>query len=250
MNMIDSKIQTLLGPFIKCPHPEMIEASALAGFDFSVVDMEHTIVGPKDVYALQLAAEVHKHRLVVRIPKNDEVYFKWALDLGVEYVQVPFVQTASDAQYAKDHAHFSPIGKRGLCRFVRGAEFSAKSIDSYIQEANEKCRLLFQIEGLEGIANIDEILEVGGMSYLFVGPYDLSQSMKVPGDIWHEKVVTKMVEIVEKCQEKNIELATFTDTLDGIKFWKSKGVSMIQYGSDLNIFIDGAKRLLNEVGKR
>ena len=235
-----------LGLFVKCPHPEMIEAIGIAGFDFAVVDMEHTPLGPKDLYPLVLAAERRKLALTVRIPQKTDAYFKWCRDLNVSYIQVPHVETALDAEYAIKHSYFNPIGERGLCRFVRAADFSGKTKDDYLEYANNTTRLILQIEGQRAVANINEILEVVTEdTSLFIGPYDLSQSMGKPGQIWDPEVVAKMESIVAICSARGIRLGTFTDTPDGIKFWKNRGLSFIQYASDLNLFIGAAKQLIN-----
>ena len=86
-----------LGVFVKCPHPEMIEAIALAGFNFAVIDMEHTPLGPRDLYPLVLAAERRGLSLVVRIPQKLDAYFKWCRDLNIAQIQVPHIETGTAA---------------------------------------------------------------------------------------------------------------------------------------------------------
>jgi 4-hydroxy-2-oxoheptanedioate aldolase len=233
-----------LGVFVKCPHPEMIEAIGIAGLDFAVVDMEHTPLGPRDLYPLVLAAERRALSLVVRIPAKLDAYFKWCRDLNVASIQVPHVETVEDAKYAIKHSYFAPMGERGLCRFVRAADFSAKPKDNYLREANSLNRLILQIEGHKAITNVPDILEImPPEAALFIGPYDLSQSLGKPGKIWDPEVVAAMEQIVEMCRKRNVRLGTFTDTVDGIDFWMKRGLSFIEYASDLNLFIGAARSL-------
>ena len=236
--------QTKLGLFVKCPQPEMIEAMGIAGMDFAVVDMEHTPLGPRDLYPLVLAAERRSMQLIVRIPFKQDAYFKWCRDLNVSSIQVPHVETVEDVKYAIKHSYFDTIGERGLCRFVRAADFSGISKNEYIEQANQSTKLILQIEGQKGIANIDSIIAaVPAEVALFIGPYDLSQSMGRPGDIWHPDVIAAMEDIVEKCSRKNISVGTFTDTPDGVEFWTKRGLQFVQYASDLHLFINAAKEL-------
>lgn len=237
-----------LGVFVKCPHPEMIEAIGIAGFDFAVVDMEHTPLGPRDLYPLVLAAERRNLSLVVRIPQKVDAYFKWCRDLNISYVQVPHVETREDALYAIKHTYFSPLGERGLCRFVRAADFSGLPKDQYLESANAKNGLILQIEGKRALDNLTDIIEVvpAGAS-LFVGPYDLSQSMGKPGQIWDPEVVGTVERIIAMCRPKGIGVGTFTDTPEGMEFWVKKGISYLEYASDLNVFMQGAKPLLDLV---
>jgi 4-hydroxy-2-oxoheptanedioate aldolase len=233
-----------LGVFVKCPHPEMVEAIGISGLDFAIIDMEHTPTGPRELYPLVLAAERRRLSLIVRIPFKQDAYFKWCRDLGVSRIQVPHVETAEDALYAIKHSYFNPVGERGLCRFVRAADFGERAKDEYIDQSNKQNGLILQIEGQRGLDNIDSIIEVvpPGVS-LFIGPYDLSQSMGRPGDIWHPDVIDAMQSIIDKCNRKSIAVGTFTDTHEGVKFWRSKGIQFLQYASDLNLFIDSAIKL-------
>lgn len=244
--MIDCK----LGIFLNCPHPEMIESVALSGFDFAVLDMEHSPLGPGDLYPLVVAAEVRKLQLVVRIPQKFDSYFKWCGDLNISCIQVPHVETADDVKFAIKNFFFAPLGERGLSRFVRAANFSITRKETYIAESNAKNRLILQIEGIRAMQNLEQILEVVPKEVsIFVGPYDLSQSLGVPGQIWDKKVIKAMEEIIEKCNNKQVSVGTFTDTLEGLGFWSKKGVNFLEYASDLDLFIKSANQVVSDFAR-
>ena len=233
-------MNTKLGLFIKCPHPEIIECLGIENADFAVVDMEHTPISQANLYPLILAANLHNLDLIVRIPENNESYFKWCLDLGIKCIQIPHIQNVYDVEKAIKFSNFYPLGERGLCRFVRDAKYSSLNKNEYIENSNSKIKLIFQIEGKEGVENIDLIIDkLPEKSVIFIGPYDLSQSLSIPGQIWDSRVVNKMQDVVNKCREKNIEIGTFTDTFDGIEFWTNFGINYIEYSSDLNVFMNG-----------
>ena len=235
-------MNTKFGLFIKCPHPEIIECLGIENADFAVVDMEHTPITQNQLYPLVLAADLHKLDLIVRIPENKENYYKWCLDLGIKYIQIPHIQTSYDVKMAIKYSNFSPNGDRGLCRFVRAANFSDMPKEEYIANSNAKTSLIFQIEGEAGVNNIDEIIsEIPKNSSIFIGPYDLSQSLGIPGKIWDNKVVDKMTDIIEKCKKNNIKIGTFTDSYDGIKHWTEMELDFIEYASDMNVFMQGFK---------
>ena len=226
------------GIFIKCPQIEIIETCGISNLDFVVIDMEHTPIGPSDLKPLILASEARKIEVMLRIPVNKEEYFKWALDLGFKSIQVPQVTNAIDATNAIKQSFFYPLGERGLCRFVRAAEYSSKSKENYLLDSSNDVQITLQIEGSAGIKNIDEILSVPGVQSIMIGPYDLSQSLGVPGDIWNKVVVEEMMKIIKKCKKMKIKVGTFTDTFEGLKFWKKNGVDFIQYSSDMSLFLD------------
>lgn len=241
---------TKFGFFVKCPSMEMVEAMGIAGCDFAVVDMEHTPLGPRDLYPLLLAAERRNLEMIVRIPALNETYLKWCRDLNVSAIQVPHIESAKDVEFAVKHTMFAPVGQRGLCRFVRASNFSGLNKDEYLSYANCNNRLILQLEGTKAVDNIDEIVAAipDGVS-LFVGPYDLSQSMGKPGEIWDPEVQSALEMIIDKCFENNIPIGTFTDTVEGLSKWRKKKINFIQYGSDLNLFINAAKSLINSTGE-
>jgi len=235
------------GIFIKCPQIEIIETCGISNLDFVVVDMEHTPIGPSDLKPLILASQVREIEVMLRIPVNKEEYFKWALDLGFKSIQVPQVTNAIDATNAIQQSFFFPHGERGLCRFVRAADYSKKDKDKYLMDSSNNIQITLQIEGSDGIKNIDEILSVPGVQSIMIGPYDLSQSLGMPGDIWNKMVVEEMIKIIKKCQKMKIKVGTFTDTIEGLKFWESNGVDFIQYSSDMSIFLESLSNLKNQI---
>jgi len=238
----------LVGPFVRIARPEVVEMLGMAGYDFGVVDLEHGgAVTMNDIYPLILAAENRGVKLMARIPGINETYIKWLLDLGIGGLQIPHIKTKEDAQRAVEYAKFYPMGERGLCRFVRAAEFSNIPKDEYIARANSKSIIILQIEGVEGAKNIEAITSVDGVDVIFVGPYDLSQSMGVPGQIWHEKVTAEITRIIEICKSKNIETGVFTDTPAGIKHWSELGVKYLNYRIDTELFLDFAKKSKAEI---
>lgn len=238
----------LIGPFIRIPRPEIVEMLAMAGYDFGVIDLEHGgTINMNDLYPLILAAENRNIKLIARVPGINEMYIKWLLDLGINGLQIPHIKTKDDAQRAVEFAKFHPNGERGLCRFVRAAAFSNVPKEEYITTANQKSIIILQIEGIEGVKNIEEIISVKDIDVIFVGPYDLSQSMGLTGQIWHPDVAKAITDIVEICKKKNIAAGVFTDTPEGIKYWSSLGVKYLNYRIDTELFLDFAKKSKIEV---
>ncbi|MCC6182567.1 MAG: aldolase, partial [Bacteroidia bacterium] len=240
--------QHLVGPFVRIAKPEIVEMLAMAGFDFGVLDLEHGgAVNLHDVYPLILAAENRGIKLLARIPGISEMHIKWLLDLGIGGLQIPHIKTKEDAQRAVEYAKFHPMGERGLCRFVRAADFSNTSKENYITKANSKSLIILQIEGVEGAKNIEEIASVKGVDVIFVGPYDLSQSMGLTGQIWHPDVAAEITRIINICKSKGVVTGVFTDTPEGIKHWSNLGVKYLNYRIDTELFLSFAKDCKQEI---
>jgi 4-hydroxy-2-oxoheptanedioate aldolase len=235
------------GPFSKTEDPAMIETMGYAGFDFVILDMEH---GPNTIRSLQgliRAAQLAGIFPVVRIKENHFGLAAEALDIGAGGIQVPQVTTAEAARSVIRATRYAPEGNRGICRFVRAADYSAVDRFRYFKEANEAI-IILQLEGSEAIQNLDEILQVEGIDVLFIGPYDLSQSLGVPGQIDHPKVVSAMSHIIQKCSEKNVAAGTFVDTVENAHRWKQSGVRYIAYSVDTGLMYEKCKEIIKAIG--
>lgn len=234
------------GPFSKTEDPAMVEAMGFAGFDFIILDLEH---GPNSVRSLQgliRAAQLTGMLPIVRIKENNVGLSAEVLDIGAGGVQVPQITTAEEAKRVIKAARYAPEGNRGVCRFVRAAEYSAADRFQYFKEANEAVVIL-QLEGIEAIQNLESILEVEGVDVIFIGPYDLSQSLRVPGQIDHPKVVHEMERIVLKCKEKGIATGTFVDTIENARKWKQLGVKYISYSVDTGLLYEKCKEIIKSI---
>jgi 4-hydroxy-2-oxoheptanedioate aldolase len=237
-----------LGPFVRIPRPEIIEILAFSGFDFVVADLEHGgNIMPDKLYPLLLAAEKNNIKFIVRTPGIKEEYCKSLLDLGVDGLQIPHIKTEKDARKAVSFSRFSPMGERGLCRFVRAAEFSNTSKENYLANANAQSGIILQIEGKEGLENIRDIVNVPGIDMIYIGPYDMSQSLGVIGQIWHETVVAAIKEIVAVCKKAGIHTGIFTDTPEGVQRWKELGITYINYRIDVELFLTPTKNHIMDI---
>ena len=235
-----------VGIFSKTSDPAFIEAMGYAGADYVIIDLEH---GPNSVQSVQnliRGAQVAGLMPIVRVKESCASVMSEVLDIGAGGIQVPQITTKAEAEAVIKRTKFSPMGERGVCRFVRAAKYSAKDRFEYFKDANEAVTIL-QIEGQEGIDNIEEILSVEGIDVLFIGPYDLSQSLGVAGQIEHPLVEQKMLEIVKLCSEKGITVGTFVDTVENALKWKKLGVKYISYSVDVGIFCDAVASIVKKV---
>ena len=231
---------TPLGMQMYSHDPDLIEIVGYAGFDFVILDMEHGPNGLETVQNLIRAAQLTQMLPVVRVEENNLQLIGKVLDIGAGAIQIPQVTCAEDIRRVLNHAKFSPDGMRGVCRFVRAADYSSMARERYFKEAN-KTIVIVQLEGKEAIENIDEILEAGGFEILFIGPYDLSQSLGVPGQVDHPLVEEKMREIIERCQGKDVYVGNFTDTIENARKWIRSGVRYISYSVDVGLFTEACR---------
>ena len=243
-NNIQAKLnkgEYVVGPFMKLPSPVVVEIMGLAGFDYVIIDCEHGPLNVLQAEDMVRAAKLTGISPVIRVGDNDPVMISRALDIGADAVQVPQIGNKQDAESAVKAAKFSPQGQRGVCRYVRAAEYTNIDKFTYFPKANKETMVIIHVEGDEGVSNIDDILTVEGVDVIFLGPYDLSQSLGVPGQVDHPKVIEKMEQVIIKAKEKGKVIGTFVDNVDAGLKWIELGVQYISYSVDVGMFLEKCK---------
>jgi 4-hydroxy-2-oxoheptanedioate aldolase len=217
--------------------------------DCAIIDMEH---GPFNVQTAQnsiRAAELTGISPIIRVGKNDPVEILRALDIGAEGVEVPQIGDAEDARLLASSSRFHPMGDRGVCRFVRAAGYSSIERHKYFEMANQRTITIAHLEGIKAIRNLDEIMAVDGLDILFIGPYDLSQSVGVPGEVTHPLVLKQMEETIAKARKAGKILGTFADDITAAKRWMNAGVMYIAISVDVGIFYSACKNIVEGLSK-
>lgn len=240
------KSRPVFGPFSKTSDPAIIELLGYAGFDFVILDMEHGPNTPETLQNLIRAAEVSGIAPIVRVPEGDLEMVSKVLDLGAAGVQVPQVTHAGTIRQIVKRARFAPEGERGVCRYVRAADYSAMEKRAYFKRANEAL-LVIQLEGAEALENLDELLDEPGPDIVFVGPYDLSQSLGVPGEVEHPLVIEKTRAIVKACRDRGIAVGNFTETVEQSRFWVEQGLRYMSFSVDVGLLYQYCVQLTGEL---
>lgn len=241
-----AKGEPVFGPFMKTGDAALVECAGYAGFDFVILDMEH---GPVDFHNLQnliRGAEAAGVLPIVRTYNSSETAISKALDLGAKGVQIPQVQSAEEAMEVVKTAKYYPEGERGVCRFVRAANYSSTPHNDYFREANEAL-VIVQVEGKQVLNHLDKILAVEGLDILFIGPYDLSQSLGVPGQVSHPLVIDAISKIAEQSKKAGVVTGVFCDTLDAAAMWYKAGIQYLSYSVDMGIFTDACKYIVDKL---
>lgn len=237
---------SIMGPFCKTRDPAVIEALGLGGFDFVILDMEHGPCGLETIGQLIRAAEVAKIAPIVRVRSCDDELIGMVLDLGAAGVQVPQIRSPEDLSKTKARVRFSPEGERGICKYVRAAGYSSTDSDEYFSSGDQPL-LIAQVEANQAIRHLDAILDVGGIDILFIGPYDLSQSLGVTGQVTHPTVLKAIENVVATCNARGVATGVFIDDAEAARKWESAGVGYLCLSVDMGIIVQGARQLVRSV---
>jgi 4-hydroxy-2-oxoheptanedioate aldolase len=243
----DGKV--VFGPFLKFTDPAVVEIMGFAGFDFVIIDAEHGPISMQNAQNMIRAAEIVNITPVIRVGNNDEALILRALDIGAQGIEIPQINSKPDAVRAVKSVKYSPQGERGVCRYVRAANYSSMNKFEYFKSANNETMIIAHIEGVEGINNLDEILSVSGIDVIFIGPYDLSQSLGIPGQVNNSLVVEKMKEVVLKCKQNKVAVGTFADDVETAKSWVSLGVQYMSFSVDVGILYEVCKQIVEKLKK-
>jgi 4-hydroxy-2-oxoheptanedioate aldolase len=187
--------EPLAGCFQRIPAPTVTELIAASGFDFVVLDMEHTPVSLERIGDLVRAAEAFGLPPLVRVPSHDPVGIARALETGCVGIHVPLVRSAPEAEAIVAATRYAPAGTRGLAAPRQIAYGTAMPVGDWVRASHDSVLVVVQVEDRLGVAEAGAIAGVDGVDVVFVGLADLSTDLGVPGELAHPSV-TAAVESV------------------------------------------------------
>lgn len=230
-----------IGTIVSIPSPEIAEMLSLCGFDWLFIDMEHGAFGGVTVQRI-LQAVAGRSQCLVRVPTLDEAWIKKCLDSGANGIIVPHIRSAAEAEKAVAFCRYPPVGSRsvGLSR----AQGYGTSFVSYLSQADSEVSVVLQIEHIDAVARIEEIVNVEGIDCLFIGPYDLSASMGMTGQVQEPKVVEAISTVYRYASATKIPMGIFVATSDEASVYIETGYTMIAVGVDLMILSGAAQRII------
>lgn len=239
--------QLTIGSWIMIGNAMNVEVMALAGFEWLVVDIEHTSIDLQTTENLIRTIQSKNIKALVRVSKNEEVVIKRILDMGADGIIVPMVCSKEDAIQAVNYAKYPPQGKRGVGLY-RASSYGTK-FEEYKKWVNEELVIIAQIEHIDAVNNIDEILQVDGIDATIIGPYDLSGSMGFPGEFEREDVKDAVQKVLYKCKEYKIPSGFHVvDTNpESIKQKIEQGCTFLAYGIDYFFLRDAAVNGMNRL---
>lgn len=222
--------------------PPLVEMLGLAGFEFVVIDCEHAAFSGETAGQLIRAAEAAAIAPLVRVRDNDPGAILEALDLGAVGLHVPQIASPDDARKAVSAAKFPPHGSRGFNPFVRAAHYGATPVEEFRRTSDEDTLLVLHIEARESLDNVAQIVAVPGFDVAFLGPYDLSQALGIPGEVTHPRVREAMRAIVRAAEPHGVAVGCFANTPEQARLWLGEGISYLAYSVDSVIFLDACRR--------
>jgi len=239
-----------IGSWVTLAHSSIAEIMAAAGFDWLVIDAEHSVIELSEIQTLIQAMQLHDCPAIVRLTSNDANQIKRVMDAGATGVMVPQVNSAEAAAAAVRHTYYPPRGTRGV-GLARAQGYGA-SFGSYVDWLSNHAVVVVMIEHRDAVEHIDEILAVDGVDAFIIGPYDLSASMGMPGDISHPDVQAAIAQACAAGQAHGIPGGIHVVEPDRDELYRQidTGYRFLGYALDTRILDSLCRRDLGEIRRR
>lgn len=236
-----------IGSWITIGHPNVVEIMANAGFEWLVVDMEHTSIDLTMAQILITTIQSKRMKALVRVSKNEEVIIKKVLDMGADGIIVPMVKSGDEAREALGYAKYPPVGKRGVGLYR--AQNYGLGFEEYKDKNKKNTVVIAQIEHIDAVSNIDDILSVDGIDGTIVGPYDLSGSMGKPGSYDDADVKEALGRVKDACfkHKKPLGFHVIQSDYKKLKEKIDEGYTFLAFSLDFFFLGDKAREEMSKI---
>ncbi|MEI2805293.1 HpcH/HpaI aldolase family protein [Albidovulum sp.] len=224
------------------PDPSAVEALAGAGFDWMVLDTEHTAVEVSAVLPLLQAMAPYPTAAVVRPWVNDTALIKRHLDQGAQTLLLPYIQSRAEAEAAVAAVRYPPRGARGVAGTMRAAGYGR--IAGYHAKADAEICLLLQVETALALSRLEEIATVDGVDGIFFGPADLSASMGHLGQTGHPEVRGAILDAITRLSRLGVPAGILTQDADFARATIDAGARFVALAVDMALLVRAADALI------
>ncbi len=228
-----------LGSWIMSASPIIAEAMGHAGYDWMLVDMEHSPLDLPHTTAILQALAGTPTEVVLRVPWNDPVMVKRVMDAGARSIMFPFIQSVEEARAAIAATRYPPQGTRGVAAMHRASRFG--TAPDYLGSANDQVAVILQLETPEAVALMPKIAELDGVDAVFIGPGDLSASMGLLGQIGHKDVRAALAAAAAQARELGIACGIVGGDPATVRGYLEMGFSYVAIASDLALLMKSAR---------
>lgn len=238
MLMAKMKIGTpVFGPWVVTSSVDNVLMFGRAGVDCLIIDCEHGNMSMETAGLMVSVSRQFPVTPLLRVPGNDTLWIKKGLDTGADGIMIPMINSKEEAEIAVSYCKYPPEGIRGL-----GAGRATNSFvdgNEYFNRANKDIMIIIQIEHYKSVEQIEEILSVPGIDVAFIGPYDLSVSMGIPGQVQHQDIEVAILKVLKACEEKSIIPGIFAGKAH-LKKYRDMGFKLLLGGLDGHMLYEAA----------
>ena len=221
--------------------PVLLKAS---GLDFFILDYEHGSFDYSAMYQMITNAKLSGIECIVRIPNNERKDIIKLLDMGASGLLLPMTNNKDDIEKVIMYAKYPPIGKRGVSTMRAHTLYNPPKVLDYMKEANEKVKIFAQIETVDGVNNLDEIMNTPGLTGAMIGPNDLSADYGCLGND-NAKEILNVINTLSKYKDTK-EIGIITGNKNYLSEAHKCGYDYYSIGSELNAIRNYSKKIIEE----
>jgi len=236
-----------LGTWVFLPSPDVVEIIGLAGLDFVVIDMEHSPITYENTSSMIVAAESKGIAPYVRISQLNASHILRTLDTGAHGIQIPHVETAEDAREIIQYSKYYPLGERGMAPSTRAGKYTLKTNKELLKKANDETLIVLTLESESSLDKVAEMTNIAGVDVIYIGPYDLSQAMGLPGEVEHPDVLKNMERIFTFINKSGKIAGSFANTPQRARRLKDLGVNYLTCETDGTLLRSAFKDLKYQI---
>jgi 4-hydroxy-2-oxoheptanedioate aldolase len=235
-----------IGLWLSMASPYMAEVSATAGFDWLLIDGEHSPNNLQTTLAALQAIAAYPSHPIVRVVEGSEALIKQVLDIGAQTILVPMVDTAAQAAHMVAATRYPPQGVRGVgSAIARASRWNARS--DYLAVADSEVCLLVQAESATAMANLAAICAVDGVDGVFIGPADLAASMGHRGQPQHPEVQAAIASAINTITASGKAAGILTGDAALARHYLALGCTFVAVGVDVLVYANAARALAKEM---
>lgn len=254
LNKVKEKIQNkekVLGTFFSMGNMSAMELLGYTGLDYVIIDTEHGQFDTETTMDLVRAAESVDLTPFIRIGDVTHKEIQRAVDMGAQGLIVPCLRTMDEMKKLVELSKFAPIGNRGFF-MGRGAgfgyqEWASEGLENFMARSNEKVLVLPQCETIEALESIEEIVAIEGIDGIFIGPFDLSIAMGIPGQFKDERFVAAIDRILKACKDVEKPAFIYTGSIEDSKKYFEAGFEGVAHTIDAAVLTEGYKRIVKSI---
>ncbi len=231
-NFIKEKLlsnKPVIGTWSIIPSTIVSDIIASTGLDFIIIDAEHGPISFSEAQQMAIACEARGVSPIMRVGGVNESDILKALDIGVHGIQIPNVENATDVEKIIEFSKYPPIGNRGFSPFTRAGRYSINNSKTHTTSSNQNTLVGINVEGEAGVNNLDEILKINELDIIFIGLFDLSKALGIPGEVDNPKVESLLKDVTKKILDSGKYPGTIATSKEKMKLHLSIGIKYLLY---------------------
>jgi len=216
------------------------------GIDFLIIDAEHGNFSYETAQNIVSVCEANNVSPIMRVGSIDRALILRALDIGVHGIQIPCITNEEDIKSFIKFAKYPPVGDRGFSPFTKAGLYDKNNSLIHTERTNDNILLIAGVESIDQIKLLDKIISSGEINVVFIGLYDLSKSMNIPGDIENPKLLEIVSDTVKKCHSHNIKIGSIATSLMMLEKLKSLQLDYITYSVDTGVLKEAYLKIIKK----